>query len=108
MKMLRMMCGVTRRNRLRNKYVRRSVGLVSIEVNLAQGRLRWFRHVSRKGRDDVVKKVWRWDREVKLTRADVGWGGEGHEEERAGGEVGARARGVEEGNPYPYPCETGR
>ena len=57
MKMLRMMCGVTRRDRVRNEYVRRSVGLVNIEDKLAQGRLRWFGHVSRKGRDDVVKKV---------------------------------------------------
>ena len=53
---------------MRNEYLRGSVGVVSIEDKLAQGRLRWFGHVSRKGRDDVVKKVWRWDREVKLAR----------------------------------------
>ena len=68
MKMLRMMCGVTRRDRVRNEYVRASVGVDSIEDKLAQGRLRWFGHVSRKETDDDVRKVWRWDSEVKMSR----------------------------------------
>ena len=67
MKMLRMMCGVTRRDRVRNEYVRASVGVDSIEDKLAQGRLRWFGHVSRKGMDDDVRKVWRWDSEVRMS-----------------------------------------
>ena len=68
MKMLRMMCGVTRRDRLRNEFVRGSVGVDSIVDKMAQSRLRWFGHVSRKDEDDVVKKVWRLDRDVKLSR----------------------------------------
>ena len=68
MKMLRMMCGVTRRDRVRNEYVRGSVGVDSIVDKIAQSRLRWFGHVSRKEEDDVVKKVWLLDREVKLSR----------------------------------------
>ena len=40
MKMLRMTCGVTRSDRVRNEYGRASVGEDSIEDKLAQGRLR--------------------------------------------------------------------
>ena len=68
MKMLRMMCGVTKLNRVRNEYVRASVGVENIEDVLGQRRLSWFGHVSRKGQEDVVKKVWKWDGEVKLGR----------------------------------------
>ena len=68
MKMLRMMCGVTRRDRVRNEYVRGSLGVESIADKMAQSRLRWFGHVSRKDEVDVVKKVWCLDREVKLSR----------------------------------------
>ena len=39
MKMLRMMCGVTKRNRVRNEYIRMSVGVNSIEDKMAQSRL---------------------------------------------------------------------
>ena len=40
----------------------------SIENKKAQNRLRWFGHVCRKGEDDIVKKVWGWDSEIKLSR----------------------------------------
>ena len=68
MKMLRMMCGVTKRDRVRNEYIRMSVGVDSIEDKIAQSRLRWYGHISRKGEEDVVKKVWGWNREVKVSR----------------------------------------
>ena len=68
MKMLRMMCGVTKLDRVRNEYVRASVGVETIEDVLAQRRLSWFGHVSSKGQEDVVKKVWKWDGEVILGR----------------------------------------
>ena len=66
--MLRMMCGVTRRDRVRNEYVRASVGVDSINDKLAQRRLSWFGHVSRKESEDVVRKVWAWDSEVMRSR----------------------------------------
>ena len=53
---------------MRNEYVRASVGVDSIEDKMAQGRLRWFGHVSRKGTDDEVRKVWRWNGEAKMSR----------------------------------------
>ena len=64
MKMLRMMCGVKRRDRVRNEYIRCSVGVDSIEDKMAQNRLRWLGHVCRKREDDIVKKVWGWDSEI--------------------------------------------
>ena len=68
MRMLRMMCGVTRRDRVRNTHVRASLGVESIEDKLAHRRLSWFGHVSRKQSEDVVRKVWEWDSEVRLSR----------------------------------------
>ena len=68
MKMLRMMCGVTKWDRVSNEYVRASVGVDSIEDVLARRRLSWFGHLSREGQEDVVKKVWGWNSEVKLSR----------------------------------------
>ena len=68
MKMLRMMCGVTRRDRVRNEYVRASVGVDSMEDKLAQNRLRWYGHVSRREQEDVVNRVWRWDMGGKSSR----------------------------------------
>jgi hypothetical protein len=59
MRMLRMMCGVTRRDRIENEYVRENLGVESICDRLAQGRLRWYGHVMRRQADDVVKKVWK-------------------------------------------------
>ena len=57
MKMLSMMCGVTRRDRVRNEYVRGSVGVDSIGDKMAQSRLRWYGHLCRKGGVDVVRKA---------------------------------------------------
>ena len=68
MKMSRMMCGVTRKDRVRNEYIRGRVGVYSIEDKMAQNRLKWFEHVCRKGEKDVVRKVWGWDSEIKLSR----------------------------------------
>ena len=66
--MLRMMCGVTKLDKIRNEYVRASVGVENIEDVLARSRLRWFGHVSRNEPEDDVKKVWRWGDEVKMGR----------------------------------------
>lgn len=68
MRMLRMMCGVTRKDRIPNEQVRGSVGVVSIEDSLAQGRLQWYGHVARKGEEDVVSKVWKSGKGEKLGR----------------------------------------
>lgn len=48
MKMLRWMCGVTRLDKIRNEYVRGSLGVRDIADKLQESRLRWFGHVKRR------------------------------------------------------------
>ena len=48
MRMLRWLCGHTRRDRVRNEDIREKVGVALIEEKLTQHRLRWFGHVQRR------------------------------------------------------------
>ena len=48
MRMLRWLCGHTRRDRVRNEDIRDRVGVAPIEEKLIQYRLRWFGHVQRR------------------------------------------------------------
>ena len=48
MRMLRWMCGHTRKDRVRNDDIRDSVGVAPIEEKLVQHRLRWFGHIQRR------------------------------------------------------------
>jgi hypothetical protein len=57
MRMLRWMCGKTRRDRIRNETIREMVGVAPIEEKLRENRLRWFGHVYRRPADAVVKRV---------------------------------------------------
>lgn len=53
MKMLRWMCGVTRRDKIRNDYVRGSLGVRDIADKMQESRLRWYGHVKRKPPDYI-------------------------------------------------------
>src|SRR5450432_2740227 len=57
MRMLRWMCGKTRRDKIRNETIRKWVGVAPIEGKLRENRLRWFGHVYRRPEDAVVKRV---------------------------------------------------
>ena len=57
MRMLRWMCGKTRRDRIRNETIREMVGVAPIEEKLRKNRLRWFGHVYRRPADAVVKRM---------------------------------------------------
>ena len=57
MRMLKSMFGVTRRDRCENYYIREEFHVHCVEQNMRENRLRWFGHVNRKGREEVVSRV---------------------------------------------------
>ena len=57
MRMLRWMCGVTRRDKIRNEYIRGTVKVVEVSKKIQQRRLQWFGHVMRREDDHVCRRV---------------------------------------------------
>ena len=55
MRMLRWICGHTRKNRVRNEDVRDKVGVAPIEEKLIQHRLRWFGHLQRRSPEAPIR-----------------------------------------------------
>uniref|UniRef100_M8BSJ2 GPI ethanolamine phosphate transferase 1 n=1 Tax=Aegilops tauschii TaxID=37682 RepID=M8BSJ2_AEGTA len=58
MRMLRWMCGHTRKDRVRNDDIRDRVGVAPIEEKLVQHRLRWFGHIQRRPPEAPVHSGW--------------------------------------------------
>ncbi|CAH9108779.1 unnamed protein product [Cuscuta europaea] len=56
-RMLRWMCGHTRKDRVRNEAIRQRVGVAPIEDKMRKSRLRWFGHVRRRPSDAPVRRV---------------------------------------------------
>ncbi|XP_070049706.1 uncharacterized protein [Nicotiana tomentosiformis] len=56
MRMLKWMCGRTRRDRIRNEVIRDKVGVASVEDKMQESRLRWFGHVKRRSIDAPVRR----------------------------------------------------
>ena len=65
MRMLRWMCGNTRRDKVRNENIRTKIGVASIEKKMRENCLRWFGHVQRRPTDAPVRRVKR----IKLGQA---------------------------------------
>ncbi|KAL6546097.1 hypothetical protein OROGR_009971 [Orobanche gracilis] len=60
MRMLRWMCGHTKKDRLRNEVIREKVRVASIEDKMMENRLRWFGHVRRRPVDAPVRRLENW------------------------------------------------
>ncbi|KAL6524564.1 hypothetical protein OROHE_016235 [Orobanche hederae] len=60
MRMLRWMCGHTKKDRLRNEVIREKVRVASTEDKMMENRLRWFGHVRRRPVDAPVRRLESW------------------------------------------------
>ena len=56
-RMLRWMCGNTRRDKVRNEDIRIKIGSASIEEKMRENHLRWFGYVRRRPTDAPVWRV---------------------------------------------------
>ena len=62
MKMLRFAMGVTRKDKIKNEYIRRTVKVERLGMKMREGRLRCYRHVMRIDQEYVGRRVM----EIKL------------------------------------------
>ena len=57
MKMLRFAMGVTKKDKIRNEYIRNTVEVERLEMKMREGRLRWYGHVMRRDQEYVGRRV---------------------------------------------------
>ena len=57
MKMLRFVMGVTRKDKIRNEYIRSTVKVERLGMKMREGRLRWYGHVMRREEEYVGRKM---------------------------------------------------
>ena len=57
MKMLRFAMGVTRKYKIRNKYIRSTVAVERLGMKMREGRLRWYGHVMKRDQEYVGRKI---------------------------------------------------
>ena len=57
MKMLRFAMGVTRKDKIRNEYIRGTVKVERLGMKMRKGRLRWYGHIMRRDEEYVGRKM---------------------------------------------------
>ena len=57
MRMLRWMCGVTKKDRIRNEYIRGTVKVIEVSKKAQEARLRWYGHVMRRDEEYVGRRM---------------------------------------------------
>ena len=57
MRMQRWMCGVTRKDKIRNEHIRGTTKVVQASSKITERRLKWYGHVMRMEEDHVVRRV---------------------------------------------------
>ena len=57
MKMLRFAMGVTRKDKIRNEYIRSTVKVERLGMKMREGRLRWYGHVMRRDQEYIGRKM---------------------------------------------------
>jgi hypothetical protein len=55
--MLRWMCRVTRKDRIRNEYIRGSLKVAPMTEKMRSNRLGWYGHVMRRDESHITKRV---------------------------------------------------
>ena len=57
MRMLKWMCGHTRKDKIRNTHIHEQVGVACIREKMVESCLRWFEHVQRRPLNALVRRV---------------------------------------------------
>ena len=57
MKMLRFAMGVTRKDKIRNEYIRGTVKVERLGMKMREGRLRWYEHIMRRDQEYVGRRM---------------------------------------------------
>ena len=61
MRMLRWMCGVTRKDEIRNEHIRGKTRVAQASKKITERRLNWYGHVMRRDGEHILRKVLRAD-----------------------------------------------
>ena len=70
--MMRFAMGVTRKDKIRNDYIRGTVKVEGLGMKMREGRLRWYGHVMRRDQEYVGRKMMEMELPGKRKEGDQG------------------------------------